>query len=101
MVKIIFELENEFIANNANEENISAKMKAAEGNDFIKVLLETVAFTSLFKQVELGKTEFVVTPDKLDVDLLKTYNSSLPEICLLAVSSDKNNKDGKEEHGEQ
>ena len=101
MIKVIFELDKEFIANNANEETISAKMKAAEGTDFIKVLFETVAFTSLFQQVELGKTEFVVTPDKLDVDLLKTYNSSIAEICLLAASSEKDKKNGKEEHGEQ
>lgn len=97
MIKIIFELSEEFIANNASEETIKAKMKEAEGAKAMKVLFDMIGFQQLKKEVDAGKTEFVVTPDKLDEKSQDIYNNELGEICMLAYLSEH---DSKEKTGE-
>ena len=92
MIKIIFELSEEFIANNASEETIKAKMKEAEGTKATKVLFDTIGFQQLKKEVDAGKTEFVITQDKLDEKSQNIYNNELCEICILAFLSETDKK---------
>lgn len=92
MIKIIFELSEEFIANNASEETIKAKMEKAEGPKAMKVLFDMIGFQQLKKQVDAGKTDFVVTPDKLDEKSLHIYNNELGDICILAFLSETDKK---------
>ena len=95
MIKITFEVSEDFIRESANPESTTAKMKAAEGNKAMKVLFDMIGFGQLKKQIDEGKTEFVVTPDKLDDKSKELYNNEIGEICLLAAFSetDKQKKD--------
>ena len=95
MIKIIFEISKDLIANNASEETREAKMKAAEGDKALRVLFDFVAFTQLNKQIEEGKTEFVVTPDKLDEKSMNMYDRELGDICMLAYLSEIDKKEQK------
>ncbi len=99
MVKIIFEVSEEFINESANPDNASAKMKESEGKRAMKVLFDMIGFGQLKKQVEKGKKEFTVTPDKLDEKSTELYNNEIGEICLLAAFSetDKGDKPSDEE----
>jgi len=99
MVKIIFEVSEEFINESANPGNAAAKMKESEGKHAMKVLFDMIGFDQLKKQVENGKKEFTVTPDKLDEKSTELYNNEIGEICLLAAFSetDKENKPSDEE----
>ena len=97
MVKIIFEVSKDLIANNASEETLNAQMKAAEGDKALRVLFNSIAFKQLQKQIEAGKTEFVVTPDKLDDKSMNMYNHELGDICMLAFLSETDKKEEKKE----
>ena len=89
MIKIVFELSEEFIKNNASEDTILAKAEATGGgNKILKVMFDMIGFVQLQKEVEAGKTEFVVTPDKLDEKSKKIYENELGEICMLAYLSE-------------
>lgn len=92
MAKIIFELSEEFIKEQSTEEKFSSKLDEVEGKKAIKVMFDTISFCRLQKEIEEGKKEFVVTPDKLDDNLKKLYYNSLGEICAFAVSSVDNSK---------
>ena len=93
MVKIIFEVSEDFINESSNPVNATAKMKAAEGNRALKVLFDTIGFAQLKCQVEKGKKEFTVTPDKLDEKSTELYNNEIGEICLLAAFSETDKRD--------
>ena len=93
MVKIIFEVSKDLIANNASDETIRAKMKASEGNEVLNVLVEMIGFKQIQKQIKEGKTEFVVTPDKLDEKSQEIYDCELAKICLLAALSEADKKE--------
>ena len=92
MIKITFEVSEDFIRENASSESATAKMAAAEGNKAMKVLFDMIGFGQLKKEVEKGKTEFVVTPDKLDKKSQELYDNEICEICLLAAFSETDNK---------
>ena len=97
MVKIIFEVSKDLIANNASEETRSAKMKAAEGDKALRVLFDSIAFQQLNKEIEAGKTEFVVSPNVLDEKSMNMYNHELGDICMLAYLSELDKKEEKKE----
>lgn len=99
MVKIIFEVSEKFINESANPEKAFAKIEAANGNRAMKELFDMIAFSQLKKQVEKGKKEFTVTPDKLNKKATKLYNDEIGEICMLASFSetDKENKPSDED----
>ena len=92
MIKITFEVTEDFIRESANPETATAKMKAEEGKRAMKALLDMIGFGQLKKKIEQGKTEFVVTPDKLDDKSKELYNNEIGEICLLAAFSETDNK---------
>ena len=88
MVKIIFEVSEDFIKENIKEETLYAKMKKAEGASALKILFDMVGFKQLDKQVSQGKTEFLVTPDKLDDKSKDMYEQEIGTICVLAAFSE-------------
>lgn len=93
MVKITFEISEDFIRENANPESTSEKTKATEGKKAMKVLFDMIGFSQLEKQIDAGKTEFVVTPDKLDEKSIEMYNNEIGEICILAAFSETDKKE--------
>ena len=98
MIKILFEVSEDFIRESASAETATAKMKAENGKYAMKALFDMIGFKQLEKQIDEGKTEFVVTTDKLDDKSKELYNNEIGEICLLAALSENDNK--KEESDE-
>jgi len=92
MIKITFEVSEDFIRENTDPKAIAAKL-AHDGTRAMKIMLDMVGFGQLKKQVESGKTEFVVTPDKLDEKSQELYNNEIGEICLLAAFSESDKKE--------
>ena len=97
MIKIIFEISKDLIANNASEETIHAKMEEAKDNKAIKVLFDSIAYKQLKKQIDKGTTEFVVSPDKLDDKSMIMYNNEWGDICMLAYLAETDKKEEKED----
>jgi len=98
MIKIIFEVSEDFIRESASPETVTAKIKVENGISAMKSLFDMIGFKQLEKQIDEGKTEFVVTPDKFDDKSKEFYNNEIGEICLLAAVSEIDNK--KEESDE-
>ena len=93
MIKITFEVSEDFIRKSASPEAATAKMKAEDGNRAMKALFDMIGFTKLEKQIDQGKTEFIVTTDKLDDKSKELYNNEIGEICLLAAFSETDKKE--------
>ncbi|MCR5270536.1 MAG: hypothetical protein K6D91_05915 [Prevotella sp.] len=93
MIKILFEVSEDFIRESASPETATAKVKAGDGKNAIKALFDMIGFKQLKDQIDEGKTEFVVTPDKLDDKSKELYNNEIGEICLLAAFSETDNKE--------
>jgi len=98
MIKITFEISEDFIAENAKAANALEKMKNSEGgNKPFAALLDMICFGILKKEVDKGTTEFVVTKDKLDDKSKELYDKTIPEICGLAAFSENDMKKDDEE----
>lgn len=95
MVKITFEVSEDFIRENANPKLAIGKMKAAKGNKAMKVMCDMIGFSQMENMLDKGKTEFIVTPDKLDERSKELWEIEISEICLLGVFSESD----KEEEG--
>ena len=52
-----------------------------------------IGFKQLEKQIDKGKTEFVVTPDKLDAKAQELYSIEIGVICFLATISETDKKE--------
>ena len=92
MIKITFEVSEDFIRENAKPEKTIAKAES-DGKKALKALFDTISFKQLEKQVDEGKTEFVVTTDKLDSKSKELYNNEIGTICILAAFSETDKKD--------
>jgi len=97
MIKILFEVSEDFIRESASPETATAKIDAGDGKHAMKALFDMLGFKQLENQIDEGKTEFVVTPDKLDDKSKELYNNEIGEICLLAVFSEIDKKKEKSE----
>ena len=93
MIKIVFEVSEDFIRESASPETATAKMKAEDGKRAMKALFDMISFKQLEKQIEKGKTKFVVTPDKLDDKSKELYDNEIGEICMLAAFSKTDKKE--------
>lgn len=103
MIKITFEISEDFIAENANVGKALERMKNSEGGDnAISALFDITCFGMLKKEINKGKTEFVVTKDKLDDKSNELYDKTIAGICGLAAFSEidmKKKKDNGTEEG--
>lgn len=88
MIKIVFEVSEDFVRENASPETAAAKMKAAPEGRAVKVMFDMVDFGQLKRQIDQGKKEFVITPDKLDERSKELYDNEIGEICMLAAFSE-------------
>lgn len=97
MVKIIFEVSEDFIEEKATVDAAVATAGdgGGDGKSVIKALFGIFAYGLLKKRVEEGETEFVVTPDRLSEKALEVYNNEITEICCLGAISEK--EEGKSE----
>lgn len=96
MIKIVFEVSEDFVRENANPELATAKAKA-EPDRAMKAVFDMLAFSQLNKHIVQGKTEFTVTTDKLDDKSMELFNNEIGEICMLAAFSESDKKTEKKE----
>lgn len=94
MIKITFEVSEDFIRQNAHP--TSDNTKEADDKHIMKMLFDLLGYGLLEKQLQEGKTEFVVTPDKLDDKSKDMYNNTIGAICLLAAFSETDKKADRE-----
>lgn len=89
MIKITFEVSEDFIRENGNPAFAADKVVGEkDGNRAIKTMFDAIGFNLIKKQLDAGKTEFVVTPDKLDEQSMNIYNGEIGKICMMAAFSE-------------
>jgi len=94
MVKITFELTEEFI--NENAEFVAPKKKD-DAKDVLRRLYWTASFRQLKNYVDAGKKDFVVTTDKLNTDAKDMYVHTIDDVAALAsLSVDDEEESDKE-----
>ena len=98
MIKILFEVSEDFIRESASHKTATAKINAENDIRVTETLFDRMAFISLENLIDEGKTEFVVNPDKLEDESKELYNNAIEAICLLATFSEIDNM--KEESDE-
>ena len=94
MVKITFELAEEFINENAE---FAAPEKEDEPMDVLRRLCFAMCFNALKIQVDAGKKDFVVTTDKLDENSMLMYNRTIDNVAALAAFSVNDKKKSDKE----
>lgn len=100
MIKITFEVEEDFVRKLADADFISSKLKEAEGvTNFAQALSDFLCYTMLERLLNEGKTDYVVTPDVLDGTSMEYYNQEIAKVCALAAFSEYD-KRKKESEGE-
>lgn len=94
MVKITFELTEEFINENAE---FKAPKKEDDAKEVLRRLGFSMCFNALKKHVDAGKKDFVVTTDKLDEKSKLMYDNTIDDVAALAAFSvDDKKKSDKE-----
>jgi hypothetical protein len=91
MIKITFEISEEFLKKNSDLDSVTEKIKSNE-RDALSALFDNIGFRQLETQVDKGKTEFIITPDKLDKKSSELYDLEIAKICMLAAFSETDNK---------
>ena len=89
MIKITFEISEDFINEKADHTNLPERLTASNALELFK---NTVCFTFIKEAIESGTTEFCVTPDKLDERSMVIYNQFIGDICALAAFSETDKK---------
>jgi len=89
MIKITFEISEDFINEKADITNLPEGLTASSALKFFE---DMVSFTFIKEAIKSGTTEFYVTPDKLGEQYMKIYNLFIGEICALAAFSETDNK---------
>ena len=85
MIKITFEVDEDFIRENSDLENLIDKIKRQGGPEAMLSLAEALAFKELTRKIDAGKTEFVVTQESLDKKLKALYDHDIADICMMAA----------------
>lgn len=84
MIKIIFEVSEDFIRENGDFEVGKQKMESAKPEDMLKIFADSLVFSQIKDDMEKGKTEFIVTPDKLYAKSKELYDKFIRTVCALA-----------------
>lgn len=95
MIKIIFEVSEDFIEESASLDALSGKIIDADIESTLTAFADSLAYNALEKHIKKEKTEFVVKPDELDGMTKDIFDSIIGKICVLASVSETN-KEKKE-----
>lgn len=87
MVKITFEISEDFINEKTNLDNVFSKKDEYK----FEVFADYMVYTLLKSYVKEGITEFLVSPDDFKDKTLEIYNKYIPRVCSLAVLSKPGN----------
>ena len=93
MIKITFEVSEDFIRENATVDTTISKLETTNGINSVRVLFDTIAYKQLEEQIDNGKTEFVVSQDKLDKKSKVLYDMEISSVCMLAAFSETDIKE--------
>lgn len=89
MIKITFEISEDFINEKADKNNLKERLTESS---ILEAIKDALCFTSIKNAIKSGTTEFYVTPDKLDEMSMVIYNQHIGEICALAAFSEDDKK---------
>ena len=84
MIKIIFEVSEDFIRENGDKEVTKRKMESAKSEDLLRIFADSLVFSQIKDDMEKGNTEFIVNPDKLDEKSNELYDKFIGTACALA-----------------
>lgn len=87
MVKIILEVNEDFLRERANIDSVLSNAQNKTGADALAALAKCLSVKMLVDKVDEGVTEFTMSPGKLDVASMRVFDSLLSEACVLAVKS--------------
>lgn len=88
MIKITFEIPEEFIAKKADPAFAVNEIMEAKGASAIMQLFAMTAMKELDGLVKGGKTEYVISHDNVGEKIKPLYDHSIGDICMLAALSE-------------
>lgn len=90
MAKIIIEVSDDFIRQNASEESFKAKADKKDVN-LVKLMYDLIAFGVIEKQLKEGVNEFRVSRDELTDDTQKSiFDRNIADVLIVAGLAVKN-----------
>lgn len=89
MIKIIFEISEDFVKTGADPQKVAEKNAEGGGkkSNPIKDLFNFMAFTLFEKEIDKGKKEFIVKKENLDGSSKDLYDNMIGEAMMVAVKS--------------
>ena len=92
MVKIIFEVSEDFIKQNADIKLMLEKTREGGQQEAVRGLMDVLCYSAFQNCIKDGKSEFVVSTDKLDGKSMEMYNIMIGNICALAAFAEHDGK---------
>ena len=87
MVKFILEVSEDFIHENANPENLGQSVE--KGFDGLGALVKFIVMAEIEKEIEKGRTEFVISRDKIEGKAVELYDNTLRDAAVLTHFAEK------------
>lgn len=97
MIKITFEVSEELIKQKADFKSMLEKNEDGGKGAAIKMMMQMIAFSGIESDIDNGKTEFVVSREKLGEDKQALFDHCIDEVCLLAHFCDGVDEDKKKD----
>lgn len=95
MAKIIIEVSDDVIRQNANAESLKAKADK-EGVNPMKLMYDMIAFGVIEGQINKGVNEFRVSRDELDEGPRSIFDRNLADVLIVAGLAIKKEEETKE-----
>ena len=91
MAKIIIEVDDEYIREKTSPEANKEKFNPnATGGDVMKAMFDMIAFTGIWKRIENGETEFLVTRDMMPDDNRREFwDRNIADVLMLTFMAEK------------
>lgn len=93
MVKIIIELDENYIEQKTNVKNL---VETTEEGNVLSVLADIMSFMSLKKQIEEGQTEFFLSRESLKDKEKKLFDRTISYMVGLSCVISEDDKKGEE-----
>ena len=87
MVKFILEVSEDFIHEKANLENLEQSVE--KGLNGLGALVKFVAMAEIEKEIEKGRTEFVISRDKIEGKAVELYDNTLRYAAVLTYFAEE------------
>lgn len=94
MVKIVIEVSEEFIKNEANPENLKNSAEQG-GKDALSNLFKMLCYSALEHQLDKGVKEFTIKEENLEEHEIELFKGAFSKVAILAASARKEANDEK------